>query len=46
MKFLEYKMETKFLAAPLMQFEKSVATLEQLQFLERMILQAGRPAYP
>ena len=37
MKFHKYKMETKFLPATLMQFEESGTTLEQLQFLERMV---------
>ena len=46
MEFHKCKMETKFLAAILVQFEESGATLQQLQFLEKMIPQAERSAYP
>ena len=46
MKFHECKIEIKFLVVTMVQFKESGATLEQLQFLERVILQTERLAYP
>lgn len=46
MKFHECKIEIKFLVITLVQFEESGATLEQLQFLEMVILETERQVYP